>query len=140
MKSAGACTSLARLAQRAIRFSRVRPSHKFQRTQTGPLLWAAVAIVPILALALLLLPLPCADDLLVEMGAAADQCAGLSSQQHQDSPAHSVSICLCACHVGIATGPVLAQLPDLERGALRAPLNETVLEPVSSAITHPPLG
>lgn len=115
------------------------------------MLWAGAAacfraagllgVVFALAAGLLLLPLPCADDLLVETGVAADQCAaGLSSQPHQGSPAPGVSICPCACHFGIATGPALAQLPEPEQVTLLTPLSATALDPVSPAITHPPLG
>jgi hypothetical protein len=95
-----------------------------------------------LAGGLLLLPLPCADDLLVETGAAPDQCvaAGLSSQSGQGSPSPGASICPCACHAGIAAGPALAQLPERQQVTLLTPMSAIVLDPVSSAITHPPLG
>jgi hypothetical protein len=104
---------------------------------------ARLAHVLALAAGLLLLPLPCADDLLVEAGSAADQCAvtGLVSGAHQDAPSPGdASCCPCACHVGIARGPALAPLPEPQQGTLRTPLIAHLLDPISAAITHPPLG
>ena len=95
-----------------------------------------------LAAGLLLLPLPCSDDLLVEAGVAADRCAapGVSADAPHDAPAPGDSSCCpCACHVGIATGPAVAQLPEPLQVTLLAPVGANALDPVSRPITHPPL-
>lgn len=96
----------------------------------------------VLALGLILLPLPCADDLLVEAGAVADTCvAGPSSvPQDSSSPASGPDTCPCACHLGIANGPALAQVPEPLSLALLTPLRAKGLEAVAPPITHPPVG
>ncbi len=94
-------------------------------------------VVMLVALSVIILPFPCPDDILVEMGTP-DQCYSQAPNDTGHAPG-APTLCPCACHVPIAVGPSLVALPtplvELQVTAVRA----NGLEAVSTLITHPPL-
>lgn len=96
-----------------------------------------IVLVALLVTNLSALALPCADDLLVELGASPETCVA-TPPGDSGAPAPVLSVCPCACHMGFALSAATSVQPAcfvasvLPQDPLDAPRD------VARLIPHPP--